>query len=666
MANEFEDRLNKVNNPSQKSTSYSKEYQTFLDENKKILSSTYEKAVNFSSKILKIKPSQKDLPNLEKYIQLAHLNINPEGIMSLAILSAIPFFILAIPLFLFGQFFFGFASILTSLFLIYYLSNMPKLIFDSWRAKASDQLLIAVLYIVIYMKRDSNLERAILFVANQIPAPLSIDFIKILWDVETGKYQTVEDSINNYLETWKESEPAFVESIHLIQSSLQEANPQKSKKILEKATEVITTGVQDNLTHYAHNLQSPIQTVNMLGIVMPLLLLIMMPMVSAFLADTIKPIPLIFTYNLVLPIIVFLISKRILLTRPGGVSTSILDKKYTHTGRLKLISGLLFSVIGIPAFLLIAWFAGSDNWSFYKFENSIFYLSLLIIFAIGLSLFVYYNYKTKKLIGSKKSLEKIEDEFSSAIFQLGNLISQNIPTEAAFAKMVENTKGSEVNNFFSIIDSNIRQRGMNLEDAIFNKEIGAVSKYPSPLIKSVMKILIESSKKGSAITADSMTTLSLYLQKMHQLKERMFDLLSDSLSSMKMQISFLAPVMSALVVSLSVLVTKVLLNLSNQLEGFNAGDIESQGIGTGITNIFQVDVAVPPFILQLMIGVYIIQAIYLLTNLVSGIINGSSKLDFESSFSRNIIISTLLYCSLAFVGTFIFSQLAGVVSGVLA
>jgi hypothetical protein len=67
-----------------------------------------------------------------------------------------------------------------------------------------------------------------------------------------------------------------------------------------------------------------------------------------------------------------------------------------------------------------------------------------------------------------------------------------------------------------------------------------------------------------------------------------------------------------------------------------------------------------------MIGVYIIQAIYLLTNLVSGIINGSSKLDFESSFSRNIIISTILYCSLAFVGTFIFSQLAGVVSGVLA
>jgi len=666
MANEFEERLNKINNPSKKNISYSKEYQTFLQENKKVLSGRYEKFVNFSSKILKLKPSEKDLPNLQKYIQLAHLNIDPNGVMSLAILSAIPFFILAIPLIFLGQYFFGFASIATSLFLIYYLSNMPKLIFESWRAKASDQLLIAVLYIVIYMKRDSNLERAILFVANQIPAPLSIDFIKILWDVETGKYQTIDDSLNYYIETWKDSEPAFVESIHLIQSSLQESDSNKAKKILEKSTEVITTGVQDNLTHYAHNLQSPIQTVNMLGIVMPLLMLIMMPMVSAFLADTIKPIPLIFTYNLFLPIIVFLISKKILNTRPGGVSTSILDKRNMHTGRLKLVSGLLFSVIAIPATLILLWFAGSDNWGFYKFENSVFYISLLIIFSIGISFFVYYNYKTKNLINSKKSLEKIEDEFSSAIFQLGNLISQNIPTEAAFSKMVENTKGSEVNNFFTIIDDNIRKRGMNLEDSIFNNEIGALTKYPSPLIESVMKILIESSKKGSQITADSMTTLSLYLQKMHQLKERMFDLLSDSLSSMKMQISFLAPVMSALVVSLSVLVTKVLLNLSNQLEGFNAGDIESQGIGTGITNIFQVDVAVPPFILQLMIGIYIIQAIYLLTNLVSGIINGSSKLDFENMFSKNIIIATLLYCGLAFIGTFIFSQMAGVVTGVLA
>ena len=107
MANEFEERLNKVNNPSKKNISYSKEYQTFLQDNKKVLSGRYEKFVNFSSKILKLKPSEKDLPNLQKYIQLSHLNIDPNGVMSLAILSAIPFFILAIPLIFLGQYFFG-------------------------------------------------------------------------------------------------------------------------------------------------------------------------------------------------------------------------------------------------------------------------------------------------------------------------------------------------------------------------------------------------------------------------------------------------------------------------------------------------------------------------------------------------------------------------------
>ena len=172
---------------------------------------------------------------------------------------------------------------------------------------------------------------------------------------------------NNYLETWKNPNQHLLNPYIL--SNLVYKKPISKLKILEKATEVITTGVQDNLTHYAHNLQSPIQTVNMLGIVMPLLLLIMMPWFLHF-ADTIKPIPLIFTYNLVLPIIVFLISKRILLTRPGGVSTSILDKKYTHTGRLKLISGLLFSLIGIPAFTdcMVCRFR---QLVIYKFENSI-------------------------------------------------------------------------------------------------------------------------------------------------------------------------------------------------------------------------------------------------------------------------------------------------------
>ena len=490
-------------------------------------------------------------------------------------------------------------------------------------------------------------------------------------DVETGKFSTIKESIDYYMNTWKESEPSFVDAIHLVESSLDEPDSGKAKKILEKATDVITTGVQDNMTHFAHNLKSPIQTVHMLGVVLPLLMLVMLPMVSSFLAGTIQISHLIMIYNIILPVLVFFLGRKILMTRPGGATITndeqVKQLQSSKTGFLKFGSLGLFALLSVPTFVVLFSLAMGDSWVIQKFDDKIFYLSIVFIFATGISSYIYFHYKNKKLIQWRQKLTKIEDEFSSAIFQLGNRIGENIPTEAAFAKLSDSTKGTDVNELFVLINNNITQRGMTLDAAIFDPKYGAANSYPSPLIESVMKLLIESSKKSPAVAADSMTTLSLYLQKMHQVKERMYDLLSDSLSSMKMQVSFLAPLMSALVVSLSVLITKVLVNLSEQLENIDAGGATAQtGIGTGITQIFQVDVAIPPFLLQIIIGFYIIQVIYVLTYLISGILNGSSKVDSEWMFAKNVLSGTLMYCALAIVGTFLFSQLAFIVTGILA
>ncbi len=671
MANEFEARLEKYDNPQSKTAeSYSAAYDKFRSDNKVFLSTRYEKATNFAGKIFKLKPSEKDLSNLEKYISLSHIRVDPSSVNALAIMTAIPFILLAFASFFINSYFFMFVFFGAAIFSLIYFANMPKYIFDSWRAKASDQLLLAVLYIVIYMKKDSNLERAILFVANQLPPPLSLDFMKILWDVETGKFQTITQSLDNYMNTWKDSEPAFVDSIHLVESSLTEPDSTKAKKILEKATEVITTGVQDNMTHFAHNLKSPIQTVHMLGVVLPLLMLVMLPMVSSFLADAVKAGHLIMIYNIVLPISVFFLGRKILMTRPGGATITgdeqLKQLASSKTGLLKFASWGLFLLLSVPTFAVLLSLALSGDWAYQRFQNPVFYLSIIFIFAAGISSYIYFHYKNKNLIQLRQKLSRIEDEFSSAIFQLGNRIGENIPTEAAFAKLAESTKGTQVNELFSLINANITQRGMTLESAIFDPKYGAVNNFPSPLIESVMKLLIESSKKSPAVAADSMTTLSIYLQKMHQVKERMYDLLSDSLSSMKMQVSFLAPLMSALVVSLSVLITKVLVNLSGQLETLDTSGAAQSGIGTGITRIFQVDVAISPFLLQIIIGLYIIQVIYVLSYLVSGILNGASKVDSEWTFAKNVLSGTLLYCALAIIGTFLFSQLAFIVTGVLA
>ncbi len=674
MANEFEKRLEKAEGTSeqQPQISYSQAYEQFKADQTTAITSTYERAANFAGKILKLKVKEADREKLERYIQMTHMNIQPEYVNSLALLSAIPFLIAAIATFIITDSIF-FPALLfgSAIFALYYFANTPKHIYDSWRARASDQIMLTVLYIVIHMKRDSNLERAILFVANQTAPPISLDFMKILWDFETKKYSTVQESLDVYLETWKESEPAFVDAMHLVESSLAQPNSEQARKTLDKANDVITQGIQDNMTHFAHNLKNPVQMIHMLGIVLPLLMLVMLPMIGAFLADSINAAQLITIYNVVLPIFVFITARNIIAVRPGGASVQnkrLIEAAPKAGAKPLVFSAAVFTIIVLPAILVLASIITSGNWETLKFENSVFFLTLAIIFATGLAAYVYFHFKNKDLIKLKGKIENIEDQFSSAIFQLGNRIGENIPAEAAFGHVAENMKGSEIAKFFEIVDSNIRQSGMTLDDAIFDPKNGASNLYPSELIDSIMKLLLEAVKKSPKVAAESMTSLSKYLQKMHQVKERMTDLLSDTLSSMRMQASFLAPLVSALVVSLSVLITRVLMNLTSQLDTLQTSGTGDAGLGfgTGLASIFKVEAAMPPYLLQLMVGFYIIQVVFLLSYALSGIVKGPGKIDFQWTFSQNILRSTLLYCGLTLVGTIIFSSLAFIVTAAVA
>jgi len=60
------------------------------------------------------------------------------------------------------------------------------------------------------------------------------------------------------------------------------------------------------------------------------------------------------------------------------------------------------------------------------------------------------------------------------------------------------------------------QLGMSVESAIFDPKRGVLVYYPSELIATSMKILVESSKKGLVIAASSLISLSEYVKNMRK------------------------------------------------------------------------------------------------------------------------------------------------------
>ena len=132
------------------------------------------------------------------------------------------------------------------------------------------------------MRHTSNIENAIGFAADHLAPPLSLDLKKVLWDVETEKYESVKESLDLFLQTWKKWNFEFIESFHLIESSLYEASEDRRLNSLDKSLDVIISETYEKMLHFAHNLQSPITMLHMLGIILAILGLVILPMVVSF------------------------------------------------------------------------------------------------------------------------------------------------------------------------------------------------------------------------------------------------------------------------------------------------------------------------------------------------------------------------------------------------
>ena len=688
---------------------FSREYLQFKREMAPELS-RYEKWCKSLGNIIKLKVAAKDEAKIQKHLSVGHLDVTPSQTLTLAVVTLLLSFFVGVLLslgifFITGNFpiLFLFLILLTSLFLFYYTYSMPARLANKWRLKASSQMVPCILYVVVYMKHTSNLERAIRFASQHLQAPLSLDFKKVFWDIETGKYSTIKESLDAYLESWREHSIEFIESFHLIESSLYEPNDARRVATLERSLQVILDGVYEKMLKYSREIRSPLTNLYMLGIVLPTLALALLPLASTLLQGMIQWYHIVVIFNLIVPFFVFYLTSQIMLKRPGGYGEAdILEvnplypqyksKKpyfiafliclpllligllpflfqYGFADLIGIKSDYTFSELGLEYFgdLKIFDFLETSEGVVGPFGPIAVLLSLFIPLGVALFFSVAYHLKTKELVKARQSSKKLEGEFTSSLFQLGNRIGDGLPAEVAFSKVAESSAGTPTEDFFRIVNINLHQAGMSLEQAIFNERRGAIIYYPSSLVKMSMRILVESVKKGLKVAARSLMSISEYIKNIHKINERLRDLLAEVVSDMKSNMTFLAPLLAGIVVGLASMITLILNKL--QILASLGTETEITGLGniTSITQIFDITKMISPYFLQIAIGVYIIEIVFILTGTLVTVDAGEDKLKKRFDISKNLKFASLLYLITALLSVFILSILAAVaLAGVVA
>lgn len=696
----------------QEPTQFTNDYKKFK-EDMLPANTRYQRWCQALGSLVKVRLSAKEEAKVQKQLAMAHLDVTPSQTVTLAIIAFIIAFLLStltvLSIFLITeefQYLFFFLGLITSIFVFYYVYTLPQRLANAWRLKASSQMVPAILYVVVYMKHTSNLEKAIEFAARNLDAPLGLDFRKLFWDVEIGRFSTVKQSLDHYLESWREYAPEFAESFHLIESSLFEPEEARRVQTLEKALQVILDGVYEKMLRYTREIRAPLTNLYMLGIILPTLGLALLPLASVLVGGVLKWHHIFVFFNIIIPFLVFYMTSEVLFKRPGGHGeTSVLELNpdyYKFTSKkpwvIAFILCLPLFLIGILPFLFqIDAITGSlglqQDYSLGDISFGLFTDSEIKLFdfkkaedgstvgpygpgAILLSLFIplslalffssAYRMKTRELIKARNETRMLEEEFTNSLFQLGNRLGDGTPAEIAFAKVASTTQGQRTQSFFSLVNQNIQQGGMSVEDAIFNKRRGALIFYPSAIIATSMQILVESVKKGLSVAARSVMSISEYVKNMHKIDERLHDLLAEVVSDMKSNMTFLAPLLAGIVVGLGAMIAAIL----NKLQIFQQvnGDGEIGGFGSlgNIVSLFQIDKMIPPYFLQVAIGIYILQIGFILTATLVTVDAGRDPLREKNELSKNLKRSMYLYLGTACVSIATLSILAAVALGSIA
>ncbi len=627
------------------------DYKTFRTEEKgaKKNLGNYEKLCAISEKILKIEPSKDSAEHLRKEIDFTNLQCTPAGVTSASFLSTIILLFVSFAFILTGTvpIFLGLTMLVFSIISGVYISGYPSKRSKDFRVKASEEIVLSIVYMVISMRISPNLENAVKFVATNLTGPLALDFRKLLWDIYMRKQESIDKALGMYIDArWKNENEEFSSALTLIRNSIDQ--PEKKRLVmLDEAVDVILKGTKERMSHYAQNLRMPLLIIHAMGILLPIMGLVMFPVLVLFLSNIVQPYMLFLGYDVILFLGLYWYTSSVLATKPPTLSKPDVSK-HPDTPKNGYFRAQIFGkkleikTIIPPAILFsILFFIGYSGMTTgaSSFERVIY--STVVIASISLPISLFGFLESFQRTSVRRKIIAVEGEFAEAIFHLGNQLSSGTPIENAIDKNQEKIRDLSISDFFGRIVQNIKRMGMTFEQSIFDKNYGAVWYYPSSLIISVMRVVVEAVRKGVYNASQSMLSIARYLKDVHSIEEELRDILGESTTSMKFLSAILAPMVAGVTVTMALIMLDIIKVLGDKLAG-----LTQQGVGTSLPLFLTVGLdkgGVTAEIFQLVVGIYMIEVAGLLSYFVSKIETGEDKINLYHTLSINMLISLIVY-----------------------
>lgn len=505
-----------------------------------------------------------------------------------------------------------------------------------------------LIYLIIPLKRNPNLEQAAKFAAEHGEGRIAKDIRDALWRTWTGKAASLKEELPKLGLKWGKYSPEFKRAIYLIRSSLSEKSEAARIESLNKALEISLKGVTDKTSSYVSSLFIPTLILFSFGTVLPLMFISMLPIIAFFGFNFASPLSISLILFLTV-LLVYLYSNKILSKKPPSFSQPKVPelKGLPKKGQMKLFKKMIPSWMFVISIIIFLGFPGiiflitqnqlitipKEN-IFYFLAGNINTMTLIWAITIALSFYAYFSSISKKKLRDK--IKQIDDEILDGIYHLANRISENRPLEEALNFASDSMPNSEVGNLFSKTAKLIRRRNVDLSQAFFNERFGTMKNIYSKTVRSIIVLLVNSLKKGIKSSSEVMFTVVNYFTELKQTEKKLNEMIKKSISMMKATVVIFAPIVGGLVITLYEIIQNSIISAQSQLNNLGYQN-------TFISKTLLQSSFISVETLQLIVGIYILIINIILIRYISIIEEGPDEIEMKLNLTKMIPASMFIF-----------------------
>jgi hypothetical protein len=557
--------------------------------------------------------------------------------------------------------------VIVPLVLLNLIANYPKTIIRYAQIHSLGDVPEILSYLVMYLKLVPNLENSVKFAASESSTSLAYDLRKLVWDLEIRVYHGIDDALTSFAQLWGRWSEHFKRSLHLIRSSIHEHDEASRIVTLDRALDVSLEGTREMMNLFAHRLHQPTILLYSMGIMIPLSLVAMLP-AAGLVGLHITVFQIFILYDILLPLVVFLYTRKILLSRPATFTPCFIPSDHptlAHINKRKLLfmSFCIGILLSLPGFLFFIDIPLSSSTSMeilpvilrgLERVNSYVPMTLFFIWgsAATVTLYCLSVYRPYKKV--RDEIKQMEKEFSDALYILGKRISEEKSPEESFLYAAHTMEGAQMADVFRRTSYNLSAMHTNFRDALFHDEFGSLRMVYSHRIKAILRLFVESAQKSQRAVSASLINIADHLKQLQGVENKITEMLSELTSTLRSTVLVFAPLIAGITLAITGMISKI-------LSSFRLPDISSSMTETTISLPGNPETLmlehIQPNYFVLVIGIYLIELVFLLTRFTNGINEGDDKAVYMYNIGRTMPISILVFSLTVILGQYFFLQI---------